>query len=378
MNTQTRLMPYIFSTIFLFTCATDLFAAPLWAQVLDNLVAQQAQEAAQKSQADAEQARKKLVEDAATAEKVRVENAAAAEKARIAALPQTQTWEDPATTLIWTRCPYGYKATETGKCAEADSLGLRSFHWERAMLIAEKLNYLGFNDWRIPTRTELATIILRDCAKKTDGQMSCGDNPNAPATLILNPNMGSDAFGFWTSTLGADGKGLDAVKKITQQKIAQQYQDSSASSGLTYLFTPGVGFFTETWGGNILLVRGGLVSQEYKETLAFAKSDIARLEEAKAAAQAKYDKSIEDAKLAKSQRDMQMAQATDLFRKHLKPGDKSTRGLVLAVKGDLVRIQTYGKQSCSSYQSGTYKCLSLQTVAPSEEWIRRDEIFPAQ
>lgn len=75
---------------------------------------------------------------------------------------KTQTIVDPSTSLMWMRCPLGYTLnTESNACALSEGPGL--FTWQQALTQADSFTYSGFDDWRLPNRKELDTIVDRHC-----------------------------------------------------------------------------------------------------------------------------------------------------------------------------------------------------------------------
>jgi hypothetical protein len=99
---------------------------------------------------------------------------------------------DTATELMWQRCAVGQQWTGTGCEGEA-----RRLSWAEAQEVAETINAEGtlfFNDWRVPSIRDLASIVERQCV---DPRTNIEVFPATPADF------------FWTSTTrtgeGADG-----------------------------------------------------------------------------------------------------------------------------------------------------------------------------
>jgi hypothetical protein len=96
---------------------------------------------------------------------------------------------DTSTELMWQRCALGQKWT--GSSCEGDP---RSMTWSDAQRAAAAVNEDGtyfFNDWRVPSVRDLASIIERQC---TQPRTNIEVFPATPADF------------FWTSTRrsGAD------------------------------------------------------------------------------------------------------------------------------------------------------------------------------
>jgi hypothetical protein len=73
------------------------------------------------------------------------------------------TVTDRVTQLMWMRCSQGQQWSE-GSCSGAPV----SFDWTAANGVAEQLNDGGeafYNDWRVPSLTEIAAIVERQCSE---------------------------------------------------------------------------------------------------------------------------------------------------------------------------------------------------------------------
>lgn len=64
---------------------------------------------------------------------------------------------DTTSNLMWTRCLQG--ATWNGfTCDGKPTL----YSWQQSQELAKKLNYAGYNDWRVPTLEELKSLAEKD------------------------------------------------------------------------------------------------------------------------------------------------------------------------------------------------------------------------
>lgn len=100
------------------------------------------------------------------------------------------TTVDQLTQLMWMRCSLGQVWTGKHCSGEAVRLG-----WQDGMAAAERLNRAGshfFNDWRVPSLRELATVAERQCTRPR---------------INLQIFPGTPVAGFWTSTPGLQDKG---------------------------------------------------------------------------------------------------------------------------------------------------------------------------
>lgn len=87
---------------------------------------------------------------------------------------------DKETGLTWMRCALG----QTWNNATCTGSG-QSYHWQDAQQSAENAVFAGLNDWRLPNRQELQSIIENRCNEPT-------------INLTAFPNASSDRF--WSSS----------------------------------------------------------------------------------------------------------------------------------------------------------------------------------
>lgn len=263
-------------------------------------------------------------------------------------------WRDAKTGLVWFRCHAGQ--TWTGAACEGGKLFETV---DQAMLSVSQLAVVGHNDWRLPTLDEMETI--RHCDNKRgfvteyghvdyqaqDGSIKrsfgvCKDGQPEIGTEEIFPEVG---YSFWM---------LDSLpgQGVLMKQNAVMYIGSDASPA------------------RAMAVRGGQPSASYGQRLAQVRSKFGqKVALEKAAVQAKQQQTAEYERQTKE------------LRKRVKPGDRIYQGLVLAVNGDLVKVQTYARE-CASYRtvrnpySGQFDCDRYETVASGEKWVRRDEVRP--
>lgn len=66
-------------------------------------------------------------------------------------------WRDPQTGLVWMRCRLGKTWTGEECSGEAESL-----NWWDAIRKAKQAKFGGYNDWRLPSAPELASLLNRN------------------------------------------------------------------------------------------------------------------------------------------------------------------------------------------------------------------------
>lgn len=100
---------------------------------------------------------------------------------------------DVSTGLMWKRCPEGL----TGNMC--DSGEAEEINWQEAMLkYKSDVSYAGYNNWRLPTKNELKTIVLCKNGLPPAEKKTCGEEANTIDTEKF-PNNGRYSW-YWTSS----------------------------------------------------------------------------------------------------------------------------------------------------------------------------------
>ena len=217
---------------------------------------------------------------------------------------------------------------------------------------ANQNKYLARSDWRLPTESEFKAVLSSD-----------------------------------------DCSGLARSENVASKAIATQREAlwSSSSEQVEYSFMGGrpkqvtnvfsVSFF---YGSNIngrqsnnhhdyydawdkksvRLVRsaqvvGGKASPEFANELTDKKTTIAR-QQASEEARQRAETQAYERKLA-------------AFRKSLNEGDDTSSGVVVQVKGNLIKIQTNDSQCSQRNYEGN--CTNYINT-PAEKWFKRSEVYP--
>lgn len=89
------------------------------------------------------------------------------------------TVKDRATGLMWKQCPEGLSGIG---CVVGEP---QSVKWERALDQGASAEFAGYTDWRLPTKGELMSLVLRRCYGV---DIDVANFPNTPAER------------FWTAT----------------------------------------------------------------------------------------------------------------------------------------------------------------------------------
>ena len=89
---------------------------------------------------------------------------------------------DKKTKLIWQRCSLGQSWQNNGKCTG----NAKKYTFDKAQKIAKFTHFVGFNDWRVPTIKELASIV----------ELACYE-PAINTTIFPNIEISND---YWSSS----------------------------------------------------------------------------------------------------------------------------------------------------------------------------------
>ena len=104
-----------------------------------------------------------------------------------------------------------------------------------------------------------------------------------------------------------------------------------------------------------------------------AASSVRAREQATAQAESERRAQAERDRVASVRDEAEYDRKSSLFRKQVKEGDDTTLGVVVEVKGQLIKVQTSDSQCTQrDYKSN---CLNWMTT-PVEKWVKRSEIRP--
>lgn len=90
---------------------------------------------------------------------------------------------DNKTGLMWKQCSQGLTASDCESGAASEET------WDQALEIAELESYAGFDDWRLPNKKELRTLVALNCI-------------NPSINEVIFPNTKSNTY--WSSSIGAN------------------------------------------------------------------------------------------------------------------------------------------------------------------------------
>lgn len=111
--------------------------------------------------------------------------------------------KDPITGLMWMRCSFGQNWNGS-TCAGSPA----AFTWDQAMNASKHFEHAGYNDWRIPTREELKTLVYCSSGQtKTydEGASSCAGSYIEPS--IVKAVFPEASTVFWSSSSYANVSG---------------------------------------------------------------------------------------------------------------------------------------------------------------------------
>lgn len=301
-------------------------------------------------------------------------------------------WYDERTGLIWDRCSVGQ--TWNGTTCEGVPKDLK---YQELQTLVSQLNsqkHLGYGDWVIPTLDQLSTIL--DCpafisysTTKPIGEQllyaSCVQNERSErgrinSNLFINNIKASEKepysyyrYGYWSST-SSKSRFIDDSDGRRIYFFDQGYaNDGISNARFNHLLDNYYARLVRTnyFGGNEVFKQ---IDVQRKAGYDVWKVEQDRIAKEKAELEAKR-KAEEQARQAEQARKEQEAYDKKVanFRKNLKVGDDATAGMVIEIKGDLVKIQTNDRQCSQKDYNG--KCMNYVNT-PVEKWVKRRELYP--
>ena len=290
--------------------------------------------------------------------------------------PISTTWQDPDTGLMWNKCPMGAKWNpERYEKTGCDLEFRKERTWGEAILYIKDASLYGYNDWRMPTLQEFNTLYLGLVSNCAENKKSINlADKNAPFVYGCGKlKVQTDSLiGFyesyspyWTSSVSSSSENGVALT-MSYENIIGGPADRPKSNQL-----------------GTFMVRGGVSNGSFERSVEIAKSDLAKEQE--------KEKELADASRKRqeleNQKNEKLRQAYNegvvQFQKKIKIGDYTNKGLVIGIKGQLIRVQQYGSQ-CVYYSpnvnphSHRPDCLKAEKVVTGEAWVNRNELAPVK
>lgn len=283
-------------------------------------------------------------------------------------------WKDPATGLIWDRCKLGQK-WDGETCIRRPNKNIldlndRYYRGQVADLVKQS-KVGGYTDWELPNIVQLHSLLRCD--------KGFSHSEKKPVT---------ESFGSvkLTKCAGYSGSNLDTHIFPNTDPIDSYWSSTHISEDWWWYLDLGNGEAAAKHATNGLLTTGNVRAVRTAESLGneallkivsantqaanelAAEQAAARELQARehAEAQAAYARQNAAAQAAYNQR-------VAAFRRSVQVGDDTSQGVVIEIKGALIKIQTNESQctqrdyrgSCSNYMN-----------TPVEKWVKRSEIYP--
>lgn len=303
-------------------------------------------------------------------------------------------WTDTTTGLMWARCPIGDRRGDYIYCEKGNDS--TKYTWADAILTADKLEFAGYSDWRVPTIEEVNALIgchypegsseaekVKEMASNGEAQRM-GLPPGCVMWMDRGPTRKTTELTHtWVSTMASEITTSDATGKYFLSAAPKPNDGITWGDNNTFTATD------RTKQRKLMVVRGGTPDAAYASRIAAAGGAIVAAQEAKEQEQKAQDQWRADEAQARKKMAADIQQAridyenrTVAIRKNVKPGDKLKNGTVIAVKGNLVQVQVMQEQctSRSSHlnpHSHEYDCLQRVMVPAGTAWFNRNEILPA-
>ena len=125
------------------------------------------------------------------------------------------TITDRATGLTWMQVDSGHLKAGTKRDGKLD--------WPEALAWAEKLEYAGHADWRLPSVKELQSLV--DYTRSPDTTKSAAIDPIFKTTAIKNEGGKADAPWYWSSTSHVRSSGQTSASYVTFGRSLGWMQD---------------------------------------------------------------------------------------------------------------------------------------------------------
>lgn len=153
------------------------------------------------------------------------------------------TVTDPATGLMWDRCVWGQTGTDCFGGSAAD------LTWQQALRAAVTANagagHRGYNDWRLPNRTELESLV--DITKATPPRINTTAFPNTLSDFFWSSTVytPSNEFapnpdGAWVVSFGDGGSSAPFQTDVNRVRLVRSGQsfDALAPAALGIISQP--------------------------------------------------------------------------------------------------------------------------------------------
>ena len=260
------------------------------------------------------------------------------------------TVTDPRNGLIWKRCNEGSEF-KNGECVGWGT----NKSWVLAQEIVAQANqnkYLGRSDWRLPTEGEFKAVLSSD---------DCSGS--ARSENVASKAIATQSTELWSSSSKQVERSFMGGHPTQETRVfSVNFRSGSNINGKQsnnfndYYSASDVNYVRLVRSGQVL---GGTASPEFENELTDKKATIARQQAAEAARQ-RVEAQAYERKLA-------------AFRKSLNEGDDTSSGVVIQVKGNLIKIQTNDSQCSQRNYEGS--CTNYINT-PAEKWFKRSEVYP--
>lgn len=232
------------------------------------------------------------------------------------------TATDPRIGLMWKRCNEGYDFKD-GLCIGGEDVNVSL---NDAMSVATQSRFLSKNDWRLPTDDEFKAVL-----GKSDDCTNLGEGEYAASKMIAHTG--------------------GMVWSASNERWAYNFANGFAVRGNT----DGIAVY-----GNTDKSRRNYVK-------------LVRVVDKQRHAKFEYQRPENVHRRQEEARQGREEQKLAAFRKSLQEGDDTSAGVVVQVKGNLIKIQTNDSQ-CSQRDYNNNCTNYINT--PAEKWFKRSEVYP--
>lgn len=287
------------------------------------------------------------------------------------------TVTDTRSGLIWKRCAEG-EVFQNGVCT-GNAIRMK---WNPAMKEATQSQFLNENDWRLPTKSEFDSVIAQP-----ETERNCEVRKVASIAIFNNPKSDQRSppeleFIYWSSDVGSHYSEHWTVSILDGRRISRSENYDPPAVRLVRMGQIVGGEASPEFVNEIAIKlqakkeeqeRLALEQKKEQERRAIEQKEQYERDQRRQAEWEEQEKNrLAREKVEAKVRGEKLERDLVILRKSLKAGDRTNRGLIIQLKGELVKVQV--DPQCAQYGGQAYGWRCLSYTSTEEKWVRRSEI----